>query len=296
MKQPVLIVASLILIVACAAGLRLACLDNRPMHTDEAVHAIKFGWLLEQGQYEYNPHEYHGPTLNYMSVPIAKAPGAESLVEVTETDLHLLPALCGIVLVAGVWLLRDALGPGAMLCAGLLTAISTAMVFYSRYYIQEMLLVCFTFLAIAALWRYARRGSKRWFSGLGWLVIAGLCIGLMHATKETFIIALFSMVLAGSVVAVWTPAARAGWTRPNVRSLACAAGVVIVVAVFVSITLFSFFFANSRGPVDSIATYGNYLNQAAGQGSAGLHRYPWFQYLKILLCGRSPADRSGVKG
>jgi predicted membrane-bound mannosyltransferase len=39
----------------------------RPMHTDEAVDAIKFGALLEKGSYIYDPAEYHGPTLNYFT-------------------------------------------------------------------------------------------------------------------------------------------------------------------------------------------------------------------------------------
>jgi len=55
-------------IVVLAAALRLPALDVRPMHTDEAVHAAKFARLLQQGLYEYDPEEYHGPTLNYLTL------------------------------------------------------------------------------------------------------------------------------------------------------------------------------------------------------------------------------------
>jgi len=282
MKQPVLIVGAMILIVAGAAGLRLACLDNRPMHTDEAVHGIKFGRLLD-GEYRYNPHEYHGPTLNYLSIPIARAAGAESLVDVTETDLRLLPALCGIVLVAGVWLLRDALGRGAMLCAGALTAVSPAMIFYSRYYIQEMLLVCFTFFAMVAFWRCAHRKLP---VRIAWLAVAGVCLGLMHATKETCIIAFFSMVVAGGCTAVWSLRVGNGWTRRKTISLAIAAGVVLVAGAVVSVTLFSSLFTHAAGPLDSITTYFNYFTRAGGQGSTGNHSHPWYHYLRIVLWWR----------
>ncbi|NQT01065.1 MAG: TIGR03663 family protein, partial [Planctomycetes bacterium] len=60
-KCCVLILAATIV----ALALRLPRLRQRPMHGDEAVHADKFGELLEDGVYTYDPYEYHGPTLNY---------------------------------------------------------------------------------------------------------------------------------------------------------------------------------------------------------------------------------------
>ena len=207
MKHPAVSVGVLILIVAGAAASRLSHLDNRPMHTDEAVHGIKFGALLERGEYTYDPDEYHGPVLNYLTVPVARLGAAEDLSRTSEVHLRLVPAIFGIVLVAGLWLVRDALGRGAMLCAAVLATVSPAMIFYSRYYIQEMLLVCFTFFAIAALWRSSNRGSK---ARVAWLVIAGVCVGLMHATKETCIIAFFSMAVAGVGVLLFSLFQRKG--------------------------------------------------------------------------------------
>ena len=65
----------LLLAVILALGLRLPRLAERPMHGDEAIHAEKFGQLLEQGTYRYNPNEYHGPTLNYFTLIPAKLQG-----------------------------------------------------------------------------------------------------------------------------------------------------------------------------------------------------------------------------
>ena len=64
----------------------------------------------------------------------------------------------------------------------MLTAISPALVFYSRYYIQETLLVFFTLAAVGCGWRYLRTHR------LGWIVAAGASVGMMHATKETWIL------------------------------------------------------------------------------------------------------------
>ena len=93
-------------IVGGAAALRLPRLDNRPMHCDEAVHAVKFGRLLERGEYVFDPREYHGPSLNYLTLPIAWLARAHTLAQVTEVQLRLLPAVFGIALVGLVWLLR----------------------------------------------------------------------------------------------------------------------------------------------------------------------------------------------
>ena len=86
-------------VVVAGAALRLVDLGNRPMHCDEAVHAVKFGRLLEHDDYVYDPREYHGPSLNYLTLPIARLVSAEALTEITEVHLRLVPALFGIVLV-----------------------------------------------------------------------------------------------------------------------------------------------------------------------------------------------------
>ena len=52
-------------------ALRLPRLDARPMHHDEANQAVKFGGLLETGQYHYDPADHHGPTLYYLTLPAA---------------------------------------------------------------------------------------------------------------------------------------------------------------------------------------------------------------------------------
>ncbi len=75
-----------VVVLALAAGamMRLPQLDLRPMHTDEAVHAVKFGALLETGTYRYDKNEYHGPTLNYFTLLPAWFASEARFVQVTE--------------------------------------------------------------------------------------------------------------------------------------------------------------------------------------------------------------------
>ncbi len=272
--------------LAGGAALRLADLSNRPMHCDEAVHGVKFGRLLEDDAYVYDPHEYHGPSLNYLTLPVAWAAGARRVTEVTDVHLRLVPVAFGLLAVALPWLLRRELGPAAA-AAALLTALSPAMVFYSRYYIQEMLLVAFTLLAVAAMWRWSRlldagantapESANRVpaLRAAVWLVVLGVAIGMMHATKETCVLALAAMAAAGAVT---LPGLWKNWKR-----LAISVVLVVLVAAAVSAVWFSSFGRNPGGIADSYITYFHYLGQASGEGSVGRHVQPWPYYFRNLF-------------
>jgi len=269
--------ALIIAVTIAAAALRLPRLEQRPMHGDEAVHAVKFGRLLEEGFYEYDPYEYHGPTLNYLTLLPAWIGGQSRLAEVDEFTLRIVPVFFGVVLVLLLVLVVDGLGKNAAIAAAVFTAISPAFVFYSRYYIQEILLVCFTFGIIACGYRYVR--SRK----VAWLLSAGMFAGLCHATKETCIIAFGSMGLALLVTLLIKH--RAGHSALSVfrtvkwRHYVWAVGVALVVSVL----FHSSFLTHPGGIVDSVRTYATYFDRA---GENELHIHPWYYYLRILLYTR----------
>jgi len=267
-----------ILLIAVTVGtlaLRLPQLDRRPMHADEANQVVKTGELHDAGKYEYDPRQHHGPTLYYLTLPSLWLSGADGFAESAEPDYRLVPVVFGAALILLLLLVADGIGRSAAICAGVLTAVSPAMVFYSRFYIQEMLLVFFTFGAIAAGWRYARSRS------LGWALLAGAFIGLMHATKETCVIAYAAMLVALALLALWR---RRTNSQPDIQfpqlrlrdpKLLLAA----LVAVAVSVLFFSSFLTNASGPLDSVSAYATYAQRAGGDG---LHEHPWYYYLKML--------------
>ncbi len=268
-KCCVLVLAATVL----ALGLRLPRLQQRPMHGDEAVHADKFGSLLEEGIYEYDPNEYHGPTLNYFTLIPAWFTGAANLTQVNEVTLRIVPVFFGVCLIVLLLLVARPLGTGATVYAAVLTAISPAMVFYSRYYIQEMLLVCFTFGAIVSGYRYAQ--SKK----ITWVLLTGVFLGLMHASKETCVIAFGSMVLA--LLLTLLIQRQKGSLRAALKAVRVshfAAG--LTAGVVVSALFHSSFLTNPAGILDSIRTYTTYLNRAGGNA---LHIHPWYYYLEILF-------------
>lgn len=268
----------LVLVAAAAAlALRLPRLDARPMHNDEAVNAVKFGQLWQGGGYKYDPQEFHGPALPYATWLVGRLTGAPDYPHYTEARLRLVPVLFGVGLILLLPLVADGLGRRGMVWAGFFTALSPAMVFYSRYYIHEMLLVFFTFLTLAAGWRYWRSRQP------GWALLAGAGFGLMQATKETFVITAAAVALALLLNHAWSrfldasgPPAKA--RRPGWSHLALAAGTALVISVL----LFSSFFTNPSGPLDSVRTYFHWLERAGGASPHinpplfYLHRLVWF--------------------
>jgi uncharacterized protein (TIGR03663 family) len=251
------------------------------MHNDEAVNGIKFGQLWDArlanlyGPYKYDPNEHHGPSLVYFTFALARLTGAPDLGHFSEARLRSVDALFGLGLILLLPLIADGLGRRPVLWAGFLTAVSPAMVFYSRYFIHEMLLVFFSFLALAAGWRYWR--SRK----LGWALLAGAAVGLMHATKETFVLTLAAAALALALNQVWNrwlDASGLPVKAPPLNSLHLAAALAVWLGVV--LMLFSSFFTNAQGPLDSVRTYGSWLGRAGG-GSP--HIYPWTFYFHRLL-------------
>jgi len=308
----------LLVVTVGALAFRLPKLADRSMHADEAVQAARFRDLWQDGTYRYDPNEFHGPTLTYATLAAPWIAGPrEGFAATNEATYRIVPVVFGTGLVMLLWLLSDGLGRWAAVCAGVLTAISPTMVFFSRYYIHETLFVFFTLAAMAAGWRYVC--SRR----LAWCLVAGGCLGLMQATKETSVIAFFSMGVG--ILLTWlsmgaprkTSSPRLHETPENGRArllpsrknappaaqqelrppkgtadlqlekkpgqlrstLVWHLALGSAVAVFVAVTLLSSFFTNLRGPLDGVLTYLPWLGRAGG---ASPHIHPFYHYLHIL--------------
>lgn len=255
------------------------------MHADEAIHADKLGVLLEQGRYEYSTADYHGPTLYYVALVAARVQGITRYVDLNEVTLRAVPALIGVLLVAAHFWLVPYLGLTASACAALFTAVSPAMVYYSRYFIHETLMVFFTFCAMLALFRYFRTPSAVW------AVTAGALFGLMYATKETWILAVACMLCGVLGKFVGDTARASGGAAGRYRRilqvplkhapLARHAALAAIAALVVAIILLSSFFTHPRGIVDSVLAYRTYFARGAGVNTAHVH--PWYFYFQLLL-------------
>lgn len=296
---------ALLLAIVGALFLRTPDLGNRPLHNDESTNATKLATLWEKGEYKYDPHEYHGPTLHYFSLPFLWASGAsesgssrreeaqmetrnsQSLLTsaatttISDAQLRVVTVAFGTALILLLLLLRDGLGNTATAWTAIFLAVSPAMVFYSRYFIHEMLLVFFTLLTLAAGWRYAKKRN------VFWSVLTGAGLGLMFATKETFVLSIAALCFALIATRIWNrwraaksaaSAAQVPYTKwsPTLPHLAVTFGT----AALVWLLLFTSFFTNAAGLADSVKTYLPWVSRAGG---ASPHIHPWHFYFERLL-------------
>lgn len=296
-------VLAVLLATAAALALRLPELAKRPLHNDEAVNAVKVTELWQHGHYAYDPDEFHGPTLHYATLPFLWLSGARNSNELHDATLRLAPVAFGAGLILLLLLFVDGLCRGAVAWAAVLTAVSPAMVFYSRYFIHEMLLVFFTTLTMGAGWRYCRSRSA------GWALTTGLGLGLMFATKETFVLPVAAMAAAGLITLWWTTPGvdvdgvgngtrTTGWTARmwllgkfwNWKHLTLAFGAAFTVWLL----MFSSLFTNPAGLLDSVRTYLPWLKRAGGES---VHIHPWYFYFHRLAWfrpARSPVWSEGL--
>lgn len=282
-----------VVIVASAAlsvWLRSADLDRRPMHTDEAIHADKCLTLLQSGEYVYDPHDYHGPTLYYLTLPVLRAAGVREPADAEAWMFRIVPvgvAAAGVLLLL---MMRDALGRAGAVIAALFAATLPALGFYASYYIQETPLVTFTLAAVGAGWRFARSGST------GWMIACGAAAGLMHGTKET------SLIVFGAAAAALLLTQAAGLTA-QLRSGGGFRALLLgtATAAAVSAALHTNFGRNPRGVIDAGVAVGGYSQRAirgsveAHEAEAAPHRHPWSFYIERHFLPRSGDSLAGAQ-
>ncbi len=145
-------------ILAVALVLRLVWPELRPMHHDEGVNGHFLLNLMRGGVFRYDPSNYHGPTLYYFTLPLAYA--AEKAGGLSTWVVRLVPVVFGM---GTVWLglsLRRYVGAVGALAAGVLLAVSPGHVFFSRYFIHEMMFVFFTLGVVVAALRFYETGGE----------------------------------------------------------------------------------------------------------------------------------------
>ena len=311
------LLAGLVLALGIGLALRAPGLTLRPFHNDEGVNAMKFRRLYVNNNYKYDPNEFHGPTLPYLTLPSAWLRGGGSFNDFSEAAYRSVTVAFGLGLILLLLLLAPDFGREETLWAAVFIAVSPAMVFYSRYYIHEMLLVFFTGWTFICFWKYSRSAhafgertslasspQDRAIGGgadgdtrvacaplnnsgvagtrcAGWAVTGGigLGLGLMWATKETFVFALAAMALALGTNFVWSK--FRGEEEPRIAfQWKWTYLVPIPVAAMTGALFFTSFFTNPAGLLDSVRTYAPWFQRAGG---ATEHVHPWTFYFERLL-------------
>jgi uncharacterized protein (TIGR03663 family) len=275
-------------ILVTGAFLRLYDLGLVPFHHDEGVNGNFLVTLVREGpaKYQYNPENYHGPTLYFISAIIPWL--ARFFLGKTSGDFYGLNdyTVRGITVLFGVgtiWLallLRKRLGTiGALSAAGLI-AISPGAVYLSRYFIHESLFVFFGLAIVVTVLKYYDSGNSFY------LILAAISAGLMTATKETWIINLPVLLIALVAAGIYCRLrGSAGERRQETverfggpLALTTVALVAFAVFIIVNVLFYSSFVTNyPKGVADAVSTLKFWSHRTHE------HEHPWWQYIQWLI-------------
>jgi uncharacterized protein (TIGR03663 family) len=285
------LIASACVLVA-AAAVRLVALNMKPMHHDEGVNGFFLMNLMRQGVYHYDPSNYHGPTLYFITLPLAFL--ADKLHALDSWVVRLVTVAFGVGTVWLVLALRRYVGAVGALAGAALVAVSPACVFYSRYFIHEALFVFFTLGIVVAALRFYETGAATY------LLLASASAAMLFATKETAFISAGTLLLAWLVAFVWVRLTGGPQSRDRARSglseavaeggerltnLSLAFAGALALFAFLWILFYSSFFTYWKGVFwDSFKAFDIWSKT----GMSAFHEKPAHTYLKWLFEEESP--------
>lgn len=164
-------------IIVTSAFLRLFQLGDRAMHHDESLHAF-YSWQLSNGLgFVHNPMT-HGPLQMELTA------GIFVLLGDSDFTARFLYALTGILLVMMPILFRDFLGrTGAILTSSML-CVSPALVYFSRFARNDIIMAVFTFGIVICMWKYFETQKPR-----NLYIMSGLLALCFGAKESAFLLA-----------------------------------------------------------------------------------------------------------
>lgn len=234
-------------IIALAIWLRMHGLSERPIHADEATGARILAERLEGNGYEFSPTHFHGPFLSFISQPIARLKGEHDWSSLSVHTLRLGVVVAGILTVLTPLLWLRQIGQLPAFIAGALLATSPLLVYYNRMFIHESWLVLFGLVSLYAICRLLDRPSVK--NSL----LAGVFVGLMFATKETFVISIISWALAS--LAYLYGRYKADDRQLEIAEYLKSIAIGGITAILVGAVFFSNWFTQPQAILDAFQTF-----------------------------------------
>jgi len=299
-----------IVIFLIAAGLRLYDLSLVPLHHDEGVNGNFLVRLVRDGAYQYDPENYHGPTLYYFAslipwtIKLLFGSSARDTYGLTTFNIRLVTVLFSLGTIGLIFMLRRRLGTVATLAAGLMLAVSPGAVYLSRYFIHETLFVFFTLgIVVAGVKLYDERNPA-------YLISAAASAALLFATKETAFISVGVLIIGLALTLLYLRFDRKIMHQSSVRrgresqgfsgfieefgdttNVFFQLGVAVLVFLALYLLFYSSFFTNSKGISDSLQTFAVWTK--TGRHA---HEHPALMYLKWLVQIEAPLLLLGAIG
>ena len=155
-----------------AAAMRFWDLGLRAVHHDESLHSF-YSWQLAEGQGFRHDPLMHGPLQFELNAAIFLIFGDNDYTS------RILYAVAGTVLVTLPFFFRDRLGRLGALFTSVLLAFSPALLYFSRFARNDILMATWVLGLVICMWRYIDEGKHRYI-----YIAAGL-LALAFASKET---------------------------------------------------------------------------------------------------------------
>ena len=171
-------------LVVLALTMRVWELGGRAMHYDEAIH-VHYAWKLLNssgsaggwpwvfGQDFIHAPWMHGPFQIEFTALVFRIFGD------SDFTARLTYILFGTALVGSPYFLRDYLGRIGALLTGVMLALSPAMLYFSRFGRNDILMAFWATALLVLMWRYLHEGKHRY------LYLTAAVLAFMFATKET---------------------------------------------------------------------------------------------------------------
>ena len=241
---------------------RFIDLSGRPMHGDEAINAYKVYELIETGKFSYQPSQHHGPLLFYISNLIFLFNSFDSINDLSVESLRSITCVVGVLLVFFCFIFKNSINQNTIYLVSGLMAVSPSLIYFSRYFIHEILMVFFSMVMIIGVYKYLDTGKQFW------IIFIGIILGCMISTKETWPIFLIAMVISGGI--------SCSYNRRNHPISIKNYIIIIGVSVLTAFLFYSDYFKDVNNSIDFFQAFKFYLIRMS---SEGIHNHPWYFYL-----------------
>ena len=159
-------------LLVTAAAMRLWDLGYRAVHHDESLHSF-YSWQLADGQGFRHDPLMHGPLQFELTAAIFFVFGDNDYTS------RLLYAVAGTALIALPIFFRNRLGRLGALFTSVMLAFSPALLYFSRFARNDILMAVWALGLVICMWRYIDEGRHRY------IYIAAALLALAFASKET---------------------------------------------------------------------------------------------------------------
>ncbi len=179
----------LIVLLVVAIATRLFMLTARPVDHDESIHAYLSYVLMKDHVYRYDPN-YHGPFLYFATAFLFSIFGDSIFVA------RMLPVAFSLIAIVTAFEFRRWIGKGAYVFTFIMI-FSPSILYYSRYFRNDMILVGSFLVVVYSYFRYLESGKERF------VYLAVLFFTVMLCSKENSYVYLFIFVSFLVLYGLW---------------------------------------------------------------------------------------------